>query len=405
MTYTASPPHLALLTGVLADSAPDKILRRTLRPLLGRRRPRSILCLGKAAPSLARGAALWAPQASGLLYGTEQDGAIPDDWTALWGTHPLPGASNLECTARLERWAERAEGPVLVLVSGGTSALLVRPAPPWGPEEKAALTHRLLRSGASILEVNIVRARLSKIKGGGLRRLLGGPVWTGIWSDVGRSSFRVVGSAPTVSMPGSPAAHEILRRYAITPELPLPPDGVLRRVPPGDRCGLLFDARAFGDRVQRTLEERGIRVIRRDAREGESTRSLARRIARMAGAVRGPLPPVILGVGEPGVVVRGRGRGGRCTDLAAHLALRLRRRPGWSFLALATDGVDGSAGGGVALAASDLPKAGEIEEAIRANDTGTLWKRRGVLLPRHPTGNNLRDLWLLSFGADRTATP
>lgn len=92
------------------------------------------------------------------------------------------------------------------------------------------------------------------------------------------------------------------------------------------------------------------------------------------------------------------GRGGRCTHLVAEVALALVRKriPGrWAFTALATDGVDGSAGGGAWTDSEKVPPESALAQSIETHDTASLWASAGTLLPMKPTGNNLRDLWVL----------
>lgn len=106
-----------------------------------------------------------------------------------------------------------------------------------------------------------------------------------------------------------------------------------------------------------------------------------------------------VGNGEVRVEVpRGSGRGGRCSHLVAEVALALVRKriPGrWAFTALATDGVDGTAGGGAWTDSESVPPESALIQSIEAFDTASLWASAGTLLPMRPTGNNLRDLWVL----------
>jgi glycerate-2-kinase len=78
-------------------------------------------------------------------------------------------------------------------------------------------------------------------------------------------------------------------------------------------------------------------------------------------------------------------------------ALEMSRLPGWTFLALATDGVDGNGGAGAWIRAGEIPTEGQILNAVRRGDTATLWESNGTGLPRNATGNNLRDLYVLTM--------
>lgn len=132
--------------------------------------------------------------------------------------------------------------------------------------------------------------------------------------------------------------------------------------------------------------------------EGRWSGDVARLLGR-AALVAGRKPSAIIGVGEVRVDAGPHGGvGGRCTHLAAEVALALQQGGAgkkWAFAAIATDGVDGAAGGGAWVDSESVPAAHELREALTNFDTGSLWARRGSLVPRRPTGNNLRDLWVL----------
>ena len=99
------------LQGFLAKWHPECMAPRMLQEALrGRFSPGRILCLGKAAPGLARAAAgLW-PGVPGLAYGTSQDGAMPSSFEWLAGDHPFPTPRNLEATGAVERWVAQGDG-------------------------------------------------------------------------------------------------------------------------------------------------------------------------------------------------------------------------------------------------------------------------------------------------------
>ncbi len=385
----------------LREATPGRVATQGWTTLLGTMpEPRRIFCLGKAAPALARTASLLWPGVPGLLYGTSTDGETPPSFQALRGDHPFPTPHNEAMTFRVERWIEDGEGPLLACISGGGSSLLVHPRPPWTLDEQVALTAEMWRRGVPIRDLNSVRSRLSEVKGGGLLRLVGPwPVATALWSDVGYRDARWVSSGPSLPVDAGGRAEEVLAQCGIVPPKPLPPRRQPAKRPPGDTMILLFDAVALRRLCVRWFREEGHRVREVPCAEGQSARTAAIRLAKEAAGGRSL---VLVGTGEVRVdATAGGGKGGRCSHLAAEVALALggagSPRP-WSFAALATDGVDGTAGGGAWTDSSRCPSEASLRHAVDACDTGTLWEKAGTLLPRRPTGNNLRDLWVLVMG-------
>ena len=290
-------------------------------------------------------------------------------------THPLPSARSL--LAAEDALALR---PNLVLLSGGASALLCAPSAGVTLAQKIAVTDALLRSGADVREINTVRRHLSRIKGGGLAKDVRRTV---LVSDVLFGRPEDVGSGPSVPDPTTVAdARRILARYGITGEWPLvetakpedviptPVDVVLE---PAHLARALAEALAVEGYVARVLPPSTAPVA-----------ELADAYAALAGALR-PGEAVVR-VAEPTLKVEGEGHGGRCSHLAAILAGHLP--PGVTFLAAASDGVDGKSGTGGAIVSGPLDGA---EDALARFDTGPLHRRHGTALPEHPTGMNLAD--------------
>lgn len=391
----------SVLRDFLADSAPERVAPPLLRAHFeGRSVPDRVLCLGKAAPGLAAAArAVW-PHVPGLLYGVPGRPG-PPGFLDLRGDHPEPTPGNVRRTREVRDWLREGRGGLLALVSGGTSALLVAPRPPWTLREKAGLAARLLASGAPIRDVNAVRLALSEVKGGGLLKDLGGwPCATGIWSDVGPGQARLVGSGPTLPWRPAVSAGQVLRALGISAPRGLPaPSPAARR--PRDRWFLLADGLFLRRLAADSLRARGLRVREVPVREGEGADVLAARLVSLAVAARGGggPPRAWVGVGEATVDVGNhRGAGGRCSHLAAALALLLRETAPsarWSLAVLATDGMDGSGDGGAFTDDRHVPNPSALKGALVRRETASLWRGKGTFIPRGPTGNNLRDLWVL----------
>jgi glycerate 2-kinase len=328
--------------------------------------------------------------------------------------HPVPDAAGLAATERTLLLAEaaRAEDLVLVLVSGGASANWIAPPPGISLAEKQAVTRALLRSGASIGEINTVRKHLSRIKGGRLAaRAFPARVLTLAISDVPGDNPAVIGSGPTVPDPSTLGeAQRIVTRTQL--ELPQTIARALRdpanETPkPGDRvfartefCLLARPADAFRA-VEATIRARGFECIMLgDRLEGEA-RVLAAEHAQLARELAASgRRAVILSGGELTVTIRGEGRGGPNQEYALALALEIDGIPGISALAADTDGTDGGVGrpddpAGAfvdAMTATRARTLGLDPAAFLANnDSSGFFAALGDLLNPGPTFTNVND--------------
>jgi glycerate 2-kinase len=272
--------------------------------------------------------------------------------------HPVPDQAGLDAAARTLALADSAtkDDLVLVLMSGGASANWIAPAQDLTLEAKQAVTRALLRSGASIGEINTVRKHLSRIKGGRLaRHSYPAPLVTIGISDVPGDDPAVIGSGPTVPDPTTLAdARAIVARYRLelpasvvaalddpANESPKPDDPVFR-----DTRYLLaarpIDAfRAAEDQIKAAGFDC---IFLGDRIEGEA-REVAAAQARLArGLKEQGKRAVILSGGELTVTIRGNGRGGPNQEFALALAAELEGSSGIAALAGDTDGTDGGAG-------------------------------------------------------------
>ena len=392
------------MRGFLEEFSPERLggkilLRRREEGLA----PTRILCLGKAAPALARAvASVWSGR-PGLVYGTSEE-PVPKGFQTLWGDHPLSTRLNLENTRRLRAWLEAGSGPLLACVSGGGSALLVEPSPPWTLREKADAISVLLDAGAPIRDVNVVRARLSRVKAGGLLASVSQwPVVTAVWSDVGPRDARLVSSGPTLPWRSGVTADSVLKRYGIDVPRSLP-EAVQSPKRSEDSWFVLCDALSVRKAVAGRLRASGYNAREVAVGEGESAEALAERVVRTFSKSRSRHPLALVGVGEATVKAAPGGRGGRCSHLTAAVALAMSNAKcgkHWAFTALATDGVDGTGGSGAFVDSRALPLAAHLSRALKASNTAVLWEQAGTLLPARPTGNNLRDVWALVQGGSR----
>jgi hydroxypyruvate reductase len=344
--------------------------------------------------------------------------------------HPIPDAAGL-AAARSIRDLAKSLGPrdlLLVVLSGGASALLPLPAEGISLADLQALTDLLLRCGAEIGEINTVRKHCSQLAGGQLARWAA-PARTIslVLSDVVGNPLGSIGSGPTVPDPTSFAdALAVLQRYDIQSAVPASIIDHLRRgatgavadtPKPDDPLFTRATTVVVGDNQRaamaavRKAREIGWQsdllttYLQGEAREvGKVMAALAQGIATgQSGCVA---PTCFVLGGETTVTVRGGGKGGRNQELALSAAIALGRydmpeRLDVSIVSLATDGTDGptNAAGGRATNHS-VKRAIAIGldplEALADNNSYPLLANLGDLLVTGPTQTNVNDLVLVS---------
>jgi len=328
--------------------------------------------------------------------------------------HPVPDEASLAAAARTLDLAGHA-GPddlVLALISGGASANWVAPVPGLTFAEKQAVTRALLRSGATIGEMNTVRKHLSRIKGGHLARVAyPTPVVTLAISDVPGDDPAIIGSGPTVPDPSTLAeARAILARYRLDlpaaviralndpdNETPKPGDAVFANT----RFALIARPADAFRAAEAAARAAGYDcVFLGDRVEGEA-REVAAAQAKLARDMQAQgKRAVILSGGELTVTLRGHGRGGPNQEYALALVTALDGSTGIAALAGDTDGTDG--GGGSADDPAGAFADGESAARARGlgldpaafladnNSTG-FFSALGDLLQTGPTFTNVND--------------
>ena len=374
-----------------------------------------VLGAGKASAAMARAVEQhWSGPLDGTVV-TRYGHAVPCERIKIVeASHPVPDAAGEAAALSIFGQISRltAADRVLALISGGGSALLAAPAPGVTPAEKRALTSALLRSGASIGEINCVRKHLSALKGGRLAAAAWpASVLTLAMSDVPGDDPAVIASGPTVGDPTTCAeALGVLDFYGIV----IPADlrrrlesGELETPKPGDprlansNFRLIASPRQMLEAAAAEALRLGITpLILGDAIEGEAREvgNVMAGIARSCGQHGFPAkkPCVLLSGGETTVTMKGAGRGGRNTEFLLGLALALESAPAIHALAADTDGVDGSEDNAGAFVGPDtLLRARQlgldIRQAMAGNDAWGYFSALGDLLVTGPTRTNVND--------------
>ena len=370
---------------------------------------------GKASAAMAKAVEdLWPGPLTGLVV-TRYGHAVPCKRIEIVeARHPVPDESGHRAAKRILEMVQGL-GPddlVLALISGGGSSLLSLPATGLTLEDKQAVNAALLRSGASISEMNVVRKHLSAIKGGRLAaaaypaRLV-----TLVISDVPGDDPAVIASGPTVPDSSTFAeARAVLEKYRITEpcsaieHLKRAPDETPKQGAPrlaNTSTAIVATPQLSLEAAADVARKSGVTpLILGDAIEGEA-REVGRVMAGIArqAALRGqpsPPPVVLLSGGETTVTVKGSGRGGRNVEFLLSLAVELDGLPSVFALAGDTDGVDGAEEIAGAIVTPDtLTRA--IDRGINAkarladNDGHSFFEALGDQIITGPTLTNVND--------------
>jgi len=301
-----------------------------------------VIGAGKASAAMARAVEdNWPGELSGLVVTRYGYGVPCERIEIIEAAHPVPDAAGLGAAVRIRELVSdlNADDTVLCLISGGGSSLLALPLAGITLEDKQAVSRALLKSGASISEMNCVRRHLSAIKGGRLAAVCHpAKVVTLLISDVPGDNPCDIASGPTVGDPTScDDALAIVRRYGI--ELPAKVREVLESgggesVKPNDPLLAGIDTRMIAtpqmalEAAARVAAQSGyIAHILGDSIEGEA-RDVGKVMAGMTLQVvrQGQpfkAPCILLSGGESTVTVRGNGRGGRNVEFLLALGVAL----------------------------------------------------------------------------------
>lgn len=366
---------------------------------------------GKAAAGMARTLErAWSGELSGVVV-TRYAHALerPERIALLEASHPVPDQASQRAGERILEAVRdlSSEDLVIALLSGGGSALMVAPDG-VSLDEKQRLNQQLLRSGADIREINMVRKHLSRLKGGRLAlAAMPARVVSLIMSDVVGDDLSVIASGPTVPDPSSfrdavrvlgkyeiaaPAALEHFRRGARgeIPETPKPGHPAFART----ENHLIVTNGTSLEAARLTLERAGFQArVLSDRVTGEARKAAAEHARE---ALKLAPTETLLSGGETTVTVRGLGRGGRNLEFLLALALELRGANGIHAIACDTDGIDGTSHAAGALLAPDtLERAATIgldaRTMLENNDAYTFFEHLDDLVQTGPTGTNVND--------------
>lgn len=373
-----------------------------------------VIGAGKASAAMAQAfEAAWPWPLEGMVV-TRYGHAVPCERIEIVeASHPVPDAAGHEAARRmLELVSGLTEDDLVVsLISGGGSSLLPLPLAGISLDDKQAINRALLKSGATITEMNCVRRHLSAIKGGRLAAACHpARVCNLLLSDVPGDDPVDIASGPTVAdRTTRQDALDIIRRYGLA--IPAHVMRVLdssaaESIKPGDSrlpridTTLIATPRMALQAAAAVAREAGVPVhLLGDAIEGE-----ARDVGLVLGSIAletadhqlFPTPCVLLSGGETTVTVRGQGRGGRNVEFLLALALTLRGHAGIHALAGDTDGVDGLEEiAGAVITPDTLRRAWALgirpQDALANNDGHGFFEALGDAVITGPTLTNVND--------------
>jgi glycerate 2-kinase len=383
-----------------------------------------VIAVGKAALAMVRGAhdTLGDALNGGIAIAPEHPGQLPRGVVAFAGGHPMPneeGMRGAQAIAALARNA-RAESRLLVLISGGASALMTLPAGHVSLRDMMETSRSLMSAGADIRELNSVRKHLDQLKGGLLAQAAReAPIRALVLSDVTGDPLDVIGSGPLVpdpttyadaiavlkarsvweSLPHAVTAHLLDGSRGENPETPKEGDPCFSKVEIDVIGNNALAVRGAGEEAQR--HGFGTEILYSPI-EGEA-RDAGARFAGLALERRASLasgrPLCIVGGGETTVTVTGMGIGGRNLEFATAAALTIDGTNGIAIGSIGTDGRDGPTDAAGAVVSGDtVPRARELgvdfARYLRNNDTLAALDAAGEVIRTGATGTNVSDVQL-----------
>ncbi len=339
-------------------------------------------------------------------------------------SHPVPDQNGVDGAARIRAMLEGSGEDTLVisLISGGGSALLALPAGDIRLEEKQVVTDLLLKSGASIHEMNAVRKHISGVKGGNLARAAcPATILNLMISDVVGDNMDVIASGPFVPDRSTyDAAIEIIKKYSLTGKIPAAVKQHLESGANGDTGETPKEGDTYFERVVNVIAASNIIALRSAAEEADKlgyntvilssmiegdtalTSDWHAAILKETRQSSNPLAPpaCIISGGETTVKVTGDGLGGRNMEFALQMGARIQGMENVLVASIGTDGTDGPTDAAGALAdGHTFRRANDISitpgEYLERNDSYHFFEALEDLVKTGPTNTNVMDVRIM----------
>jgi glycerate 2-kinase len=388
-----------------------------------------VVGIGKAVLEMARGLTdiIGKEISEGILVTKHIDPNIDDFYLygikIFSGDHPIPSERSVVAAHEIMRIVEQAtaEDLVICLISGGGSALVTLPEESISLHDMQQVTEMLLKCGSDINEVNHVRKKLDRIKGGGLA-LQAAPakVVALILSDVIGSDPAIIASGPTVvaGNQNDDPVPSIIKKYNLEDRLP---DSVRKLLAGGfGKHSRAVNIESQSAQVYNVIISNNYIAAKASTlmaeREGYNSmlvstylRGEARHVGRMLAGILSQVaetgdpiqrPACLVFGGETTVTLKGDGKGGRNLELALGSVMDIKDLVDVALITFATDGEDGVTDAAGALVTGETRNRGELlgldeNEYLHRNDSFHYFKALGNIISCGPTGTNVNDLVFL----------
>ena len=360
---------------------------------------------------------------TGLVVVKYGHGAPTKKIRILEAGHPVPDEAGLRASRAMMALIGtlKSDDLLIVLLSGGASSLLPSPTAGITLKDKQLTTKLLLRSGATIQEMNAVRKHVSCAKGGQLAAATSARVASVILSDVIGNDLGTIGSGPTAPDPTTfRDAWRILEQYEVARKVPASvrrrlEAGMKKSLPETPKAGaalfrrvnnlIIGDNRAAVDAVAKAAKRKRLQTLVLSTTVTGEARELAKFFGAMAREIALQGRPVarpccVIAGGEPTVTIRGQGTGGRAQEFALAASMEIAGLSNVWVAGFATDGTDGPTSvAGAVVDGETVARARraklDLLSVLQDNDAYPCFKKLRAHIVTGPTGTNVNDLYLL----------
>ncbi len=329
--------------------------------------------------------------------------ALSKKYQIIKSSHPLPNKTSVRAARAVLRFVQSKgkDDFIIFLVSGGSSALLSLPEK-ITLHEKISLTRQLLKSGATIQEINCIRKHLSGIKGGRLVQKIKCKGIALVMSDVLGDDLSSVASGMTFCDKTSYSdALKIIKKYKLSNKIP---KNVITILQKGAK-GIIQETPKKSKLKHVIIANNSLcldTMIKKSLKFGISSKSItisgnvlhvANKLAKLAPKKKNC---VIIFGGEPTVMVTGKGKGGRNQELILRLVEKLKNsKQRYVLASIGTDGIDGNTKYAGSIIENSKYKSTEIKLFLKRNDSNSFFQKHGGLIKTGYTHTNLLDIGLI----------